>query len=582
MVSLDPAIYSPALGADGLYDVAIVGSGIGGSTLAAILARNGRSVALIERGTHPRFAIGESVVPEFAFRAKLLAATYDVPELAYLSNFQLVRHHIGSRSGIKRNFTFLNHREDEPCDADSFKQFQAMTYPLGPDSHLYRADVDEWLTNLAIRYGADYRERTTVEAVDVATDHVTVRTGKGTVRAKIVVDASGGRSLIAQQLSLRREDPGFATDSRSIFTHMVGVGSLNDALDRDPGFPSPPDQGTLHHLFEGGWFWVIPFGNHSNAVNPVCSVGLTLDRRHFPDNDLPAEEEFRQFLDRFPTVQRQFADARPVREWVKTGRIQYRSSKLAGERWLVLPHAANFIDPLFSSGLVQTLSGVQDAAHMLLDASSDSTLDPVQVEAMAAAVDSNLECVDRIVHGAYASFGSPRVFNAWFRIWASCNYQGSLGLVRVYLNYLANKSPEALREADNPIYKRVLGHGHPGVDRLIREGYAVVSRFAGGELDEDRTVTALFALLAEADWIPPQFRVSDRKRRHLGSFTLLPMLRIICWGKFRGPRDLKSTHYDVGGAFFLELLRVLGREARNGVGNSWRVFRDAQVARWRA
>lgn len=565
-----------------VYDIAIVGSGIGGSILAAILARAGKTVALIERGTHPRFAIGESVVPEFAFRAKMLAATYDVPELAMMSNFQLVRHHIGPRSGIKRNFTFFSQRDGVESGQDSFRQFQTMTYPLGPDSHLYRADLDEWLTHVAIRYGAEYREKTSVEDVEITGDRVLMHTSGGLVEAKFVVDASGGASPVAKKLASRSDDPGFETNSRTIFTHMVGVRPLCDALEGRLRFSSPPDQGTLHHTFDHGWFWVIPFNNHSNAVSPLCSVGLTLDRRYYPDNDLPAEEEFRQFAARFPAVHRQFEQAHSVRSWTKTGRIQYRAATQSGERWMVMPHAASFIDPLFSSGLVQTLVGIHDAADALLNSRQWGTLSKKQTAAMASASRSNLEVVDHVVHGAYLSFRSPKVFNAWFRIWASCNYQASLGLVRVYLKYLSCKTPEVLREIDDPIYRRVLGHGHPRVKQLIEDGYAIMRRFDAGELDDDGTADALFQLLSAADWIPPQFRIADQRRNDLGSFTFLPMMRIVLWGKFRGPRDMRATHYDVGKMYFVELVRAVGREASRSIANFWRVFRDSWWANRRA
>src|SRR5690606_3988461 len=85
------------------YDVAIAGSGLGGSTLACILARRGLRVLLLEAGTHPRFAVGESLVPEFGARVRILADLYDVPEIGHLSNFQSVRHHISANSGVKRN-----------------------------------------------------------------------------------------------------------------------------------------------------------------------------------------------------------------------------------------------------------------------------------------------------------------------------------------------------------------------------------------------------------------------------------------------------------------------------------------------
>ena len=66
---------------EGVFDVAVIGSGLAGSTLATILARHGHDVLLLEAGSHPRFAIGESVVPEFGARARVMAEAFEVPEL---------------------------------------------------------------------------------------------------------------------------------------------------------------------------------------------------------------------------------------------------------------------------------------------------------------------------------------------------------------------------------------------------------------------------------------------------------------------------------------------------------------------
>ena len=102
----------------------------------------------------------------------IMADAFGVPELGYLSNFQLLRHHVSANSGIKRNFSFLHHRPSEEHHAEESCQFQTMTYPLGPDSHLYRPDVDAWVTALAITYGAVYRERTVIDDLVLEEDLV--------------------------------------------------------------------------------------------------------------------------------------------------------------------------------------------------------------------------------------------------------------------------------------------------------------------------------------------------------------------------------------------------------------------------
>ena len=264
------------------YDVAVLGSGLAGATLATILARGGASVVMLEAGSHPRFAIGESTVPEFSALCKVLAAYFDVPELAHVGQFSSLRRHVSANSGIKRNFTFGVHEGGRDVQPTEWVQFPTLTTPLGPDSHIYRPDLDAWLTALAVRYGVSYLERTAVENVEIADDGVSLQTADSSITARFLVDAGGYRSLLARQLELR-EEPDVATNTRVIFTHMVDVHPLQKVCTGRFPLPSPPDQGTLHHLFEGGWFWIIPFGNHAQALNPVCSVGLTLDREHFPD-----------------------------------------------------------------------------------------------------------------------------------------------------------------------------------------------------------------------------------------------------------------------------------------------------------
>lgn len=431
-----------------MYDVAIIGSGLAGSTLGTILARQGLSVLLLESGSHPRFAIGESVVPEFGARARLMAELFDVPELGHLSNFQVLQHHVSGSSGVKRNFTFMQHRDGQPHRAGDTCQFQTMTYPLGPDSHLYRPEVDTWLTALAVRYGVSYRERTPVGGLSIEDDGVTLQLGHGdateSVRARFLVDGSGFRSVLADTLGLRVA-PSYATDSRTLFTHMTGVGRIAETGDRQLSatVPSPPDQGTLHHMFDGGWIWVIPFDNHANSINPSCSVGLTLDRRRYPDNDLPAAEEWASFLSRFPSIAAQFRDARPVREWVKTGRLQYASSQVAGARWCLMPHAAGFVDALFSGGNTMSFAGIQSIAQGLLTAfRNDPTgrdFDPNILGDYDQGTRESLQLLDHMVHGAFVCMKSPELFNAWFRIWAVSNFHASAAVIRAHLKFISTK-----------------------------------------------------------------------------------------------------------------------------------------------
>ncbi|MCB9888823.1 MAG: NAD(P)/FAD-dependent oxidoreductase [Planctomycetes bacterium] len=566
-----------------MRDVVVLGSGLGGSTLAAVLARQGLDVLVLEAGSHPRFAVGESVVPEFGARARILAKLYGVDELAYLSNFQWLRHRVSGSSGVKRNFTFLTHEAGEEHRAAATSQFEAMTYPLGPDTHLYRPEVDTWLNSLAVRYGAEYRERVEVRGIEFAGDRVTLQTSRGTEQAKFVVDATGFRSVLAEREGLRPAELPHQTDTRSIFTHMVGVGGLVPSRRGDPlPVPSPPDQGTLHHLFHGGWFWVIPFDNHLAATNPLCSVGVTLDRRVHPDDGRDGEVEFREIVGRFPTVARQLERARAVRGFVKTGRVQYASTRVAGDRWCLLPHAAFFVDALFSAGNTLTLAGIQEVTRVLLQAFAEDRFTATAFADYQQGIHDNLQLLDRVVHGAYLCMGSAELFNAYFRVWAVCNFHASAAAVRAHLRFAATGDRGFLEATHDHPFRRVLGLQQPRLRELVDAAYAIVLERHRGALREEAAVDRLFELLRQQSWIPPQFHIAERKRRHLASFTAFPLTALILWGKRHAPPEIRAACYDVGPVFYWELTKSLAREAGRSAAQFGRVVMNAHFTRGRA
>src|SRR5437870_11028022 len=99
------------------FDIAIVGSGFSGSLLAMIARRLGRSVVLLERGKHPRFAIGESSTPLANLLLEELAIRYDLPRVRPLCKWgSWQRAYPGIACGLKRGFTFYHHRAGVPFE----------------------------------------------------------------------------------------------------------------------------------------------------------------------------------------------------------------------------------------------------------------------------------------------------------------------------------------------------------------------------------------------------------------------------------------------------------------------------------
>ncbi len=351
------------------YDVAIIGSGIGGSTLASILARQGLSVIVFEAGTHPKFTVGKSTILETSEMMRALAKFYDVPELAYFSSENYLTY-AGTSHGIKRHFGFVNHTLGQ--DFDKAKTLEAIIpkEPYGHELHLYRQDTDYFLTSIAISYGATVLQATSVTKIDTKADGVEIKTNKGQIyEAEYLVDAGGFRSLVADQQGWRSF--GLQTQTRGMFTHMVDVPCFNDVTEshQEYGIPYRLSEGTLHHTFKGGWLWVIPFNNHEGSTNPLCSVGLLLDPRIYPvRKDISPEDEFYEFVDQYPKLRDQFQNAKAVRGWVRADRLQYTSKHVVGDRVALLGHAAGFVDPLYSKGLYATHMSVMVLADLLLKA----------------------------------------------------------------------------------------------------------------------------------------------------------------------------------------------------------------------
>src|SRR3989442_5691320 len=151
------------------FDIAVVGSGFGGSLLAMIARRLGRSVILLERGKHPRFAIGESSTPLANLLLEELARRYDLPRLLPLAKWgSWQKAYPQIACGLKRGFTFYHHEFGKPFLNDSERRDQLLV-AASPrdeiaDTHWYRADFDHFLVREAQALAVEYLDQTKLEA----------------------------------------------------------------------------------------------------------------------------------------------------------------------------------------------------------------------------------------------------------------------------------------------------------------------------------------------------------------------------------------------------------------------------------
>jgi FADH2 O2-dependent halogenase len=522
------------------YDVAVVGSGLAGSILSACLARNGANVVLIDAGSHPKFTIGESTIPFTSMMMRLMAERYGVPEIKHLATFEGVYANITTQCGVKRNFGFVYHRENKRQDPAERTHFQIPKI-LNTENHYFRQDVDSWMLAVAVKYGVSVRQQQPVEDVDIDADGATVTLARGiTLRAKYVVDASGYRSVLATKLSLREEPTRFRHHSRTLFNHFVGVRPFDQVGQQDARFPTRWHEGTLHHLFPGGWMWIIPFDNHPRATNPLCSVGIQLDPRIHPKPDCAPAEEFDRFLARYPDIAAQFARARPVRSWVSTEGLQYSSRQTVGYRWCLTSHAAGFIDPLFSRGMSNTMETLHALCHRLLDAIRDDDFSTERFAHMQDLEQGLLDFNDELVANAYIAFGDWNLWNAWFRVWALGQIIATLEVTRAYAKYLDSRDTAALEPLEHAWWRgKVIPDRSPYAPllELLREVNEACQAVAAGQLDAKAAADSINDRLARSGVVPPAFGLDDPDQQCV-DVSLLGMLSVLRWAKKVPPAEI--------------------------------------------
>ena len=487
------------------YDIAIIGSGIASSTLACVLAKQGLRVVMIEAKKHPRFAIGESLILEASEMMRSIAAYFDVPEIAQFSS----EYHfpdIGTTHGVKRHFGFLHHQEGKVQNPADTLQAVIPKHPHGHELHLFRQDSDLRLVELAKSLGVKLLENTLVQALDFTDEGVEVQLPDGgLIEVGFVVDATGYNSIVSKKFNLRTTE-GLQTHSRALFTHMVDVPPLSEVEPgADDDLPFKMEEGTIHHVFDGGWIWVIPFNNHKNSSNPVTSVGLMLDSRKYPvPEHLTPEEEFQHWIEKFPQVHAHLRKGKAIRKWTRTpGRIQYSSKQVVGDRWVLLGHAAGFIDPLFSKGLYFSLRSVFTFAHLFLQA--HKTQDYSRAHFLPLE-DHTFACIrnfDHLIAGCYASFKAPALWRKTQVLWLLGAYTEFLKLMTVRMRSRKSRAGyfEDFREM------KLVGGGFSDYWDFAEDIYAQLRGVEG------KTETELEAVLGEMQrrfetepWIEPRFR----------------------------------------------------------------------------
>jgi flavin-dependent dehydrogenase len=309
-------------------DVLVIGGGPAGSTIGALLAQQGHKVVVLEKEHHPRFHIGESLLPaNLALFAKLGVgqAVKDIGIQKWGAEFVSPWH-----ANKSETFQF----------ADAWDKSMPFSYQVR------RSEFDDILIRNAARVGAEVIEGCRVRHVAFAPDHsgatVHAQHEDGRTqywRARFVVDASGRDTLLGKQFDLKRRNR--KHNSCALYAHFTGAA-------RHPG----RDEGNITIFwFDHGWFWLIPL------ADGATSIGAVVWPHYLKSRTKPVKDFFFDTIALCPALAERLAHATLSTDVEATGNFSYACDRTHGPNYLLIGDAFTFIDPVFSSGVMLAMQG---------------------------------------------------------------------------------------------------------------------------------------------------------------------------------------------------------------------------------
>jgi len=357
------------------YDVIVMGGGPAGSSIASILAREGRSVILFEKEEFPRHHIGESLMTDTYWTFERMGILEKLKQSPFVRKYSVQFANSAGRESRPFYFFEANHHES------------AVTWQVT------RAEFDKFLLEHAQEQGAVINQGTPVKRVLFDGDRavgVEVTMRDGSVQrfdSKVIVDATGQQAILSNKFGWRVRDP--KLKKAVLYSYFKGAsrepdlnGGATLVLRTEPG--------------SGGWFWYIPL------ENDITSIGIVADPDYLykgrgKDFARILEEE----IEKCESCRRRVAGATRVDKIYSILDYSYRSKQCAGDGFILIGDAYGFLDPIYSSGVLLALKMAELAADAIHDAFSNEDFSAARLGQFQSKLDRGIESMRKLVYAFY-------------------------------------------------------------------------------------------------------------------------------------------------------------------------------------
>ena len=357
------------------YDVIVMGGGPAGSSVASILAREGRQVILFEKEVFPRHHIGESLMTDTYWSFRRMGVLEKLRDSPFVRKYSV-------------QFANSAGKESRP-----FYFFEAVHHESAVTWQVTRAKFDELLINHAADQGATVHQGVLVKQVLFEGDRavgVEVQLQDGSRQkffAKVVVDATGQTAMLSNKFRWRVRDP--KLKKAVLYSYFKGAhrepdlnGGATLVLRTEPG--------------SGGWFWYIPLENDITSVGIVADPEYLLKGR---GQDLA--KIFQEEIEKCEPCHKRVAKGERVDKIYSILDYSYRSKHNAGNGFIIIGDAYGFLDPIYSSGVLLALKMAELAADAIHDSFQHDDFSAARLGQYQTKLDRGIESMRKLVYAFY-------------------------------------------------------------------------------------------------------------------------------------------------------------------------------------